>query len=86
MIPLRFSQNGHDSSTLSLGPAQWPHRGLYWATISNTQGSVESNKAHLYINSNKAWSDLPNNREPAQSFQIGKIDRNLGIHSQGSDP
>ena len=64
--------------SLSLGLAQWFHRGSYWGVISHSMGSLETSRVLLRLNSK--WGDVvKRGRNSVQAVELGKINYNLGI-------
>ena len=81
-VPIELEPN-YSYPELPLGPAQWFHRGVYSATLTNSQGSTQTKKVRLGLTSEDKWDEYLSDRNPASSIEFGKIDRDLGIKSQG---
>lgn len=70
---------GETDLTLSLGRAQWFHRGTYSAIISNSQDRLTTKEVRLQLKSENKWEPLSNHRGPSSSVELGTIDRDLGV-------
>ena len=74
--------NNERSQTLFLEEVQWFHRGSYWATLSNSEGSISTKRIRLGLKTEDKWDFLLQSRKPSspiESSEIGNIDRDLGI-------
>ena len=78
---------GANSRTLSLGGATWVHRGSYFAEISDSDGTVQTQVVQLNIADENRWKKFfdelgsTGGRSPSSSGEeLGPINRDLGIN------
>ena len=77
--------SGETGESLSVVGVQWFHRGGYSARLSNSEGSVETRRARLSIDTEDKWNFLVNKAGASLPLETGKIDRDLGLHRGGGE-